>query len=78
VSINCAEADGWDESEIGSYTSQASNILGNPPNNCSGKILNYTDKQSIKSIDFSEFIKIFTEVDANAPAPIPIADNIVF
>jgi FkbM family methyltransferase len=60
VSINCAEADGWDESEIGSYTSQASNILGNPPNNCSGKILNYTDKQSIKSIDFSEFIKIFS------------------
>ena len=56
VNINCAEADSWDNSLIGSSTSQASNILNCPPEYCSEKSLIYTDTKSVISINFSDFI----------------------
>ena len=58
VDIHCAMAYHYDESEIGSYTSQASNILESPP-----KFENLTYDESshkVKAIDFSKFIKDFT------------------
>lgn len=61
VIINCAQSDHWDGSEIGSSTSQASNILDTPPKDCSGKVLNYSDRRSVKSVNFSDFIKMFSD-----------------
>jgi len=56
VNINCAEADSWDDSLIGSSTSQASNILKCPPEYCSEKNIIYTDTKSVITINFSDFI----------------------
>jgi FkbM family methyltransferase len=59
VKVNCATSDKWDGSTIGSSTSQASNILMSPPDNCSGKELDYKNVSLVNSIDFSNFIKTF-------------------
>lgn len=56
VDVNCAVAYYYDESEEGSFTSQASNILSVPPN--PSPLTRYDNNiHKVRSIDFSEFIK---------------------
>jgi FkbM family methyltransferase len=61
VDVNCGVAYFYDESEEGSFTSQASNILKNPPN---PPLLCYDENiHKVRSIDFSDFMKQVTSPD---------------
>jgi len=61
VNVNCVKAEYYDETESGSFTSQASNILSNRPEHCNDRQLIYDSSQNlVKSIDFSEHIKKYT------------------
>ena len=64
VKINCAKAEYYDETDVTSFTSQASNILINRPDDCSGRELFYDELENqVESIDFSEFIKEKVTID---------------
>ena len=55
VNVNCSVAYDYDESEIGTYTGQGSNVLKKPP---SGWNFTYEEhERKVKSINFSNFIK---------------------
>ena len=59
--LNIAQSDIWDGAEIGTYTSQSSNILLDPPKSCGDRVLNYEKRDLVvKTIDFSEFIRMFS------------------
>ena len=59
--LNIAQSDIWDGAEIGTYTSQSSNILLDPPKSCGDRVLNYEKRDLVvKTIDFSEFVRMFS------------------
>lgn len=62
--LNAIESDIWDGTEVGTFTSQASNILENPPKECSGKELIYqNEKHFVRAIDFSSFLSMFSNIN---------------
>lgn len=62
VSVNCVRAEFYDESEVGTFTSQASNVLSNRPEYCNERELIYNSSEIlVESIDFSEYIKTVSD-----------------
>ena len=62
VRVNGVKAEYYDESEVGTFTSQASNTLANRPEYCNDRELIYDSSDNlVESIDFSEYIKSVCE-----------------
>ena len=62
INVNCVKAEHYDQTEIGSFTSQASNTLSDRPEYCNWRELIYDSSENkVQSIDLSEYISTVSD-----------------